>query len=252
MAPEHTASGMWGNRVALVTGGNSGIGRAFVERLVANGAKVIACGRNEATLQKLRKENPVVETFRCDITVRQDVLALAAAIQDSHGRLDVLINNAGIMEQVNLLEETVSDDRIADEIAVNLTGPILLTRRLLPLLRTGRSPLIVMISSGYALLPATRAPTYSATKAGLHSFTMALRRQLLGVGIRVVEVLPPLVDTPATRAERQPKMSANALADRVLHDIENGRDQILPGKVGLLPILMRLLPSYAARRVAET
>jgi uncharacterized oxidoreductase len=101
--------------------------------------------------------------------------------------LDVLINNAGIMEQVNLLDETVSDDRIAHEIAVNLTGTILLTRRLLPLLRTGRDPLIVMISSGYALLPATRAPTYSATKAGLHSFTMVLRRQLLDVGIRVVE-----------------------------------------------------------------
>ena len=81
---------------------------------------------------------------------------------------------------------------------------------------------------------------------------MALRRQLLDVGIRVVEVLPPLIDTPATRAERQPKMSADALVDRVLRDIGNGRDEILPGKVGLLPILMRLLPSYAARRVAET
>jgi uncharacterized oxidoreductase len=132
-------------------------------------------------------------------------------------------------------------------------GPlVLLTRRLLPLLRAGRDPLIVMISSGYALLPATRAPTYSATKAGLHSFTMALRRQLLGVGIRVVEVLPPLIDTPATRAVRQPKMSVEALVDRVLRDIGNGRDEILPGKVGLLPILMRLLPSYIARRVAET
>jgi len=252
MASEHTERGVWSNRVALVTGGNSGIGRAFVERLTAHGAKVIACGRNETTLQRLREGHPIIEIFRCDITIRQEVLALVAAIQDRHGRLDVLINNAGIMEQVNLLEETVGDDRIAHEIAVNLTGTILLTRRLLPLLRTGRDPLIVMISSGYALLPATRAPTYSATKAGLHSFAMALRRQLLGVGIRVVEVLPPLIDTPATRAERQPKMSANALVDRVLHDIENGRDEILPGKVGLLPILMRLLPSYAARRVAET
>ena len=101
-----------------------------------------------------------------------------------------------------MLDDTVSDDGIGYEIAVNLTGPILLTRRLLPLLRTGRDPLIVMISSGYALLPATRAPTYSAGKAGLHSFTMALRRQLADVGIRVVEVLPPLVDTPATSAAR--------------------------------------------------
>ena len=109
-----------------------------------------------------------------------------------------------------------------------------------------------MISSGYALLPATRAPTYSASKAGLHSFTMAMRRQLAGVGIRVVEVLPPLVDTPATSAARGPKMSADALVGRALSDIAKGRDESLPGMVGLLPIMMRLAPSFIARRVAET
>ena len=108
----------------MVTGGNSGIGRAFVKRLAADGAKVIACGRNETTLQRLSEGHPKIEPFRCDITIRQEVLALAATIQDRHGRLDVLINNAGIMEQVNFLEETVGDDRIAHEIAVNLTGTI--------------------------------------------------------------------------------------------------------------------------------
>ena len=81
---------------------------------------------------------------------------------------------------------------------------------------------------------------------------MALHRQLRGVGIRVVEVLPPLIDTLATRSARRPKMSTGALVDRVLRDIQKGRDEILPGRVGLLPILMRLAPSYAARRVAET
>jgi uncharacterized oxidoreductase len=252
MTAAHPEGNAWRDRVVLVSGGNSGIGRTFVERLAAGGAKVIVCGRNEITLQDLQNQNPAIVPFRCDITVRQEVLALAKSIQDRYGRLDVLINNAGIMEQVDLLDESVSDDRIAYEIAVNLTGAIILTRRLLPLLRMGRDPLIVMISSGYALLPATRAPTYSASKAGLHSFTMGLRRQLRGVGIRVVEVLPPLIDTPATRSVRQPKMSTDALVDRVLRDIRNGQDEILPGMVGLLPLLMRLAPSYIARRVAET
>jgi uncharacterized oxidoreductase len=252
MSAAYSEGGAWSDRVVLVTGGNSGIGAAFVERLAANGAKVVACGRNEITLQELQNQNPAIVAFRCDITARQDVLALAKAIQDRYGKLDVLINNAGIMEQVDLLKESVSDDRIAYEIAVNLTGTIVLTRRLLPLLRAGRDPLIVMISSGYALLPATRAPTYSASTAGLHSFAMARRRQLRSVGIRVVEVLPPLVETPATRSVRRPKMSTGALVDRVLRDIQKGRDEILPGRVGLLPILMRLAPSYAARRVAET
>ena len=81
---------------------------------------------------------------------------------------------------------------------------------------------------------------------------MALRRQVSGVGIRVVEVMPPLIDTPATSASKQPKMSTSTLVDRVLRDIRAGRDESLPGKVGLLPILMRLAPTYVARRVAET
>ena len=235
-----------------MTGGTSGIGRAFVVRLATDGAKVIACARDELALRELEARYPAVEVFRCDVTARMDVLALRESIQVRHGRIDALINNAGIMEQLDLLDGSVSDERIVQEIAVNLTGPILLTRTLLPLLRSGRSALIVMITSGYALLPATRAPTYSATKAGLHSFTMAVRRQLRGIGIRVIEVLPPLVDTPATRSVRKSKMSPEALVDRVLRDIARGRDEILPGMVGLLPLLMRLAPSYAARRVAET
>ena len=140
MLAAHPEGGLWRDRVVLVTGGNSGIGRAFVERLAAGGAKVIVCGRNEITLQELQNHNPGIVVFRCDITVRQDVLALAKSIQDRYGKLDVLINNAGIMEQVDLLDESISDDRIAYEIAVNLTGAIILTRRLLPLLRTGRDP----------------------------------------------------------------------------------------------------------------
>lgn len=238
--------------MTLVTGGNSGIGRAFVEKLAMANAKVIACGRNQDTLRELQRKLPEVEVIACDIADRADVLALAHSIETRHGKLDALVNNAAIMERVNLLDDSVSDERITHEIAINLVGTILLTRRFLPLLRSSHCPMIVMITSGYALLPATRAPTYSASKAGLRSFTLALRQQLNGVGIRVIEVLPPLVDTPATRGVQAPKMSADALVDRVLRDIDRGRDEILPGNVGLVPIMMRLAPRYIARRVAES
>ena len=143
----------WRGRIVVVTGGTSGIGRAFVVRLAAEGAKVIACARNEMALRELETRYPAIEVFRCDVTARMDVLALQAAIRDRHGRIDVLINNAGIMEQLDLLDGSVGDERIAQEIAVNLTGPILLTRTLLPLLRFSRSALIIVITSGYALLP---------------------------------------------------------------------------------------------------
>ena len=245
--------GSFDDRVVVVTGGTSGIGREFVAYLASAGAHVIACGRNEAALHELQSQHPAVQAVRCDVTSQGDLAALEATIRDRYSKLDVLINNAGIMERVDLLQTTVSDERIAHEVAVNLTGPILLTRRLLPLLRSGSSPMIVMITSGYALLPSTRAPTYSATKAGLRSFTMAMRRQLSGVGIRVVEVLPPLVDTPATTSVQQAKkMSTKELVDRVFRDITNGKDEIYPGKVGLLPLLMRIAPSFAARQVAQS
>jgi uncharacterized oxidoreductase len=252
MTALYSKMGAWRGRIVVVTGGTSGIGRAFAVRLAAEGAKVIACARSEMALRELQTRYSAIEVFRCDVTARADVLALREAIRGNHGRIDVLINNAGIMEQLDLLDASVGDERIAQEIAVNLTGPVLLTRTFLPLLRSGSGSLIIMITSGYALLPATRAPTYSATKAGLRSFTMALRRQLRGIGIRVIEVLPPLVDTPATRSVEKSKMSPEALVDRVLRDIARGRDEILPGMVGLLPLLMRLAPSFAARRVAET
>jgi uncharacterized oxidoreductase len=246
----YSAAGAWKDRVIVVTGGGSGIGREFVLRFAAAGAKVVVCGRNEAALAELRAQHPTIETLQCDIADSRDLLAFVGAVQARHGMIDVLVNNAGIMERVDLLETSVSDERIAYEIAVNLTAPILLTRRLLPLLRPSSSPMIVMVTSGYALLPATNAPTYSATKAGLRSFTLALRRQLAGVGIRVVEVLPPLVDTPATRDVGKPKMSPGALVDRALRDIARGRNEIRPGNVRLLPMLMRLAPSLAARIVA--
>src|SRR5580704_2453991 len=76
-------------------------------------------------LRKLQTEHPTIETVQCDITARPNVLALVETIRDRYGMLDVLVNNAGIMERVDLLEESVSDERIAHEIAVNLTGPIL-------------------------------------------------------------------------------------------------------------------------------
>ena len=199
MTDARSGGGPWRNRTILVTGGTSGIGRQFAIHFAAEGAKVIACGRNDMALRKLQTEHPTIEAIQCDITARPNVLTLVETIRDRYGMLDVLVNNAGIMERVDLLEESVSDERIAHEIAVNLTGPILLTRRLLPLLRSGRSPMIVMVTSGYALLPATRAPTYSATKAGLRSFTLALRRQLRGVGIRVVEAVPTSPDNSGNR-----------------------------------------------------
>jgi short-subunit dehydrogenase involved in D-alanine esterification of teichoic acids len=240
------------DRTVLVTGGNSGIGKAFVARFVAAGAKVIACGRNEATLQALKAAHPGVEAKRCDIASHSERHTLVEWVSQQCGRLDVLVNNAGVMEQVDMLSANVDDAAITREIAINLTAPIMLTRQSLPLLKRGTQPLILMVTSGYALLPARRAPIYSATKAGLRAFTQALRYQLENTGIRVVEVLPPLVDTPVTAAIQKPKMSPEAVVEATLRAIARGQDEVLIGQVRLLPLLMRIAPRYAARLVAKS
>jgi NAD(P)-dependent dehydrogenase (short-subunit alcohol dehydrogenase family) len=103
----------WRDRVVVVTGGTSGIGREFAVRLTGEGATVIACARHEVALRELDTRYPQIEAIRCDVTVPLDVLALEAAIQDRYGRVDVLINNAGIREQVDLLDQSVSDDLAA-------------------------------------------------------------------------------------------------------------------------------------------
>ena len=121
MTDARAAGSPWHDRTVVVTGGTSGIGRQFAIWLAAEGAKVLACGRNDMALGKLQAEHPKIEVVRCDVTVRPDVLALVETIRDRYGKVDVLVNNAGIMERVDLLEESVSDERIAHEIAVNLT-----------------------------------------------------------------------------------------------------------------------------------
>ena len=189
-------------------------------RLAAEGAKVLACARNDVALRELHTRCPQIEAIRCDVTVTADVLTLEAAIQDRYGRVDVLINNAGIMEQVDLLDRSVvSDERIAQEIAVNLTGPILLTRRLLPLLRSGRNPMIVMVTS--RLASGNPGANLFCDQGRTSFLAMALRRQLHDVGIRVVEVLPSLVDTPTTRSVRQRKMSPETLVGRLVICVAN-------------------------------
>jgi uncharacterized oxidoreductase len=240
------------NAIILVTGGSSGIGRAFVDRFLREGATVVACDRDEAKLQGLKTQHPSVQIRPCDITSSDEVKALIAFLTQEYGRLDILVNNAGVMEQVELLSGNVGDEAIAREIATNLTAPILLTRSLLPLLQRSHSPMILMVTSGYALLPAERAPTYSATKAGLRSFTQALRYQLADTGIRVVETLPPLVDTPSTVALQRTKMAPAAVVDATLRAIAQGRVEIFVGEVRWLPLLMRIAPGFAARLVAKT
>ena len=155
-----------------------------IEQLRVSAASVVACGREQDHSASAQggPSGCGGETLRRRLDLRGGCARGIRAPR--YGRLDVLVNNAGVMEQVNMLAGDVDGAAITLEIAINLTAPILLVRRCLPLLQHGRRPLIVMVTSGYALLPARRAPTTRRPRPDCVPLTQALRYQLQDSGIR--------------------------------------------------------------------
>lgn len=197
-----------GNTI-LITGGGSGIGRALAEALHAKGNSVIIAGRRERVLDEVTQANPGIASMLLDIQDKADIAAFAREAVTRFPALDVVIHNAGIMKP-----ETHVDLAIAEEtIATNLLGPIRLTAALLPHLLARPRASVVTVSSGLAFVPLAATPTYSATKAAIHSWSMALRHQLKDTSVEVVEIAPPYVQTELLGAHQLTDPDAMPLAD---------------------------------------
>jgi uncharacterized oxidoreductase len=156
-----------------------------------------------------------------------------------------LINNAGLQQLLDFREGGVTAEAIEREIATNLTAPIELTRLLLPALRERPEAMILNITSGLAVVPKASAPIYCATKAALRSFSKSLRWQLEGTSVRVVEALPPLVDTAMTTGRGTNKLTATECARLILRGVSRGHREIPVGQTRLLMALSRLSPALA-------
>lgn len=182
-----------GNTI-LITGGGSGIGRALAEALHARGNKVIVAGRREAVLGAVTTANPGMESMLLDIQDKADVEAFARQVVERFPKLDAVLNNAGIMKPENV--PAADNLAIAEEtIATNLLGPIRLTTALLPHLLKQPRATVLTVSSGLAFVPLAATPTYSATKAAIHSWSIGLREQLKDTPVEVIEIAPPYVQT---------------------------------------------------------
>ena len=151
---------------------------------------------------------------------------------------------AGVQHPTTI-DPTLDADALESEIAINLTAPILLSARLVPLLERGQDPMIVNVSSGLALAPKASAPVYCATKAGLSHFSRGLRFQLEPRGIRVVDVVTPLVKTPMTAGRHDGAMEVGTFVDGLLKGLAARRDEVYVGKARFLPALLRLAPRRA-------
>ncbi|PZU86808.1 MAG: oxidoreductase [Chelatococcus sp.] len=179
-----------GNTI-LVTGGSSGIGRALAEALHAKGNTVIVSGRRERLLDEVTAANPGMESMLLDIQDRADIEAFGKQAIARFPALNVVVNNAGIMKPEKQIDLAIAEDTIA----TNLLGPIRLSAALLPHLLAQPKASLVTVSSGLAFVPLAATPTYSATKAAIHSWSMAMRHQLKDTSVEVIEIAPPYVQT---------------------------------------------------------
>ena len=183
-----------GNTV-LITGGATGIGYAMAEALLEAKNQVIICGRREERLLEAQKIHREFYFKVCDVAEETDRKELVEWITANFSNLNILINNAGVQRDIDFTKGITEFLAGESEIKINLEAPIVLSGLFIPFLTGKKEAAIINVSSGLGFVPAVRMPVYSATKAGMHAFSMALRCQLLKLGIKVFEIVPPAVDT---------------------------------------------------------
>ncbi|CCH51855.1 short-chain dehydrogenase/reductase SDR [Fibrisoma limi BUZ 3] len=229
----------------VLTGGTSGVGLALLKALHQRGNQLVVVGRNEARIAELQATFPDVTFLRANLASTTDVANLILTLQRDFGNCSVLINNAGVQFTYTVGDNAEGQSRIASEIQINLTAPIQLTDALLPTMRRQPAAAIINVTSGLGISPKRSAPVYSGTKAGLQVFSKAMRYQLEGTRVQVVDVVLPLVDTPMTAGRGRGKISPEQVARELIGGVERGRSVVNVGKVKLFRVIHRLAPGLA-------
>jgi uncharacterized oxidoreductase len=204
-----------GNTI-LITGGGSGIGEALAHRFHDAGNVVIIAGRRQDALDTAAAGRPNIHTMTLDVESAEGVADFAARVLAAFPALNVLINNAGIM-RFEVLDQARDLADAEATITTNLLGPIRLTNALIDHLVAQPDATIVNVTSGLAFVPLISTPTYNATKAAIHSYTIAMRAALAGK-VEVIELAPPAVQTGLTPGQetRQGYQPLDEFADEVM------------------------------------
>ena len=229
-------------KLALVTGGSDGIGREIALQLQAAGANVIVTGRSAEKLQAMAALG--FGTIAGDLSTSAGIDAVVSGVAGKP--LALLVNNAGVGSEYEL-DRLETLDSAAHCIRTNLDAPIALCTRLLPVLRAQREAAIVNVTSGLAIAPRAGGSVYCATKAGLRSYTQAIRHMLKDSNVRVIEALPPVVETNMTAGRAGRKMNAHDCAAEIVRGIRTGKSEVNAGMVKLLQLVHSISPALARR-----
>ena len=229
-------------KTALVTGGTDGIGGHLIRQLRTSGATIITQGRNAERAAATRADG--FEVIEADLSSLGGIDTLLAAVA---GRsIDILVNNAGAGADHDFREPGLPDLGEADGgIFLNLNAPIHLITALMPMLKSRPEAMIVNVTSGLAIAPRAGGPVYCATKAGLRSYTQALRAQLAETRIHVLEALPPVVETKLTAGRGSSKMAPAECARQIVSAMQRNASEANVGMVKLLQLVNSISPALA-------
>ncbi len=192
-----------GNTI-FITGGTSGIGRALAEALHKLGNEVIISGRRQALLDEITKANPGMHGVQLNVEDPASIAAVGRQLSADFPKLNVLINNAGIMH-IDNAGAPVDDAMAASTVTTNLLGPIRMTSALIEHLKAQPQAAVLNVTSVLGFVPLAVSAVYSSTKAALHSYTMSQRFMLRDTSVSVLEIAPPWVQTDLLNSKEEPR-----------------------------------------------
>lgn len=215
-----------GNTI-FITGGTSGIGRALAEALHQRGNKVIISGRRRSHLDAVVAANPGMAAVELDMTNPASIERVAAQLIADYPDLNVLINNAGIMEPDNAAGP-IDDALLVATTTTNLLGPIRMTSALIEHLKTRNDAVVAYTSSVLAFVPMAVTAVYSSTKAALHSYILSQRFMLRDTSVRVLEIAPPWVRTDLMNSrEAEQAMPLDAFIEETMAVLGTDANEVL-------------------------
>jgi uncharacterized oxidoreductase len=232
-----------GNTI-FITGGGSGIGRGLADAFHKRGNQVIIAGRRAGHLTEVAGASPGMRWVELDIQDPASVSAVAGRLIADYPKLNVLINNAGVMS-IDDASAAIDEELLVTTLTTNVMGPIRMTGALIEHLKRQNDSAVINNTSGLAFVPLAMTAVYSATKAALHSYTLSLRYKLKGTSVKVLEIAPPWVQTDLLGSNNEPRaMPLAEFIEETMRILGTDAEEVLVERVK--PLRNNAGPSEAA------